>query len=307
MKSILPLLAALFLSGCASVSQVVSTPCGLGPSTELPIRVVGRKMVVPLTVGDRTAAFILDTGAEQTSVTPKTATRLELLRVSGPPARTMGVGGTATTKYAMLQSAHVGKLAIEPQEILVIDGVDEIDGLLGLDVLSQFDLDIDLPKRRVTLYKGGVCKGQLPPMDGEITQINAVRPIIDTRARGDNFKPFLMIPVALDGATTFAMLDTGWEGTAVTVAFAEKAGVTREMLAPNREVKVKGVNGTQQTVLHRFDELAIGRELFENPMIQVVDGKLPVSFFLGDDYFARHRVWFNFAADRIFVVKAANP
>jgi hypothetical protein len=177
--------------------------------------------------------------------------------------------------------------------------------LLGLDVLSQYDLDVDLPKKTVTLYEGGVCKGRLPPLQGEIIQINAVRPIVDTRARGDNFKPFMMIPIALDGATTFALLDTGAAGTMITAAFAEKAGVTHEMLANDKSIKVTGVNGSQPAFLHRFEELAIGRELFENPMIQVVDGKLPVSFILGDDYFARHRVWFNFAADRIFVVKSA--
>ena len=36
------------------------------------------------------------------------------------------------------------------------------DGLLGVDILARYELDLDLPHGKATLYRGRTCAGMLP-------------------------------------------------------------------------------------------------------------------------------------------------
>jgi hypothetical protein len=98
------------------------------------------------------------------------------------------------------------------------------------------------------------------------------------------------------------MLDTGaLGGTVVSQRFADKIGVSAEQLAEDRSVGTRGLGPHTQLMLHQFNELNIGGEVFKHPRLLVssdTGSRFPLV--LGADYFSKHRVWMNFAADRVF-------
>jgi hypothetical protein len=58
-------------------------------------------------------------------------------------------------------ATRVGRVRVAPIEIAnALSG--PLDGVLGAETLSSFDIDLDLPGRRVTLYQGQSCAAAAP-------------------------------------------------------------------------------------------------------------------------------------------------
>ena len=109
--------------------------------------------------------------------------------------RSLALGGVALVRRTLNHdtSLTVGVLPRTRVGNLVIDGV------LGRDFLSLFDLDLDVPGRRLTLYQVRDCAGRFLPWQGEYAAVPVTLP--DENA--------LVVPVTLDATPLRAMLDTG--------------------------------------------------------------------------------------------------
>jgi hypothetical protein len=71
----------------------------------------------------------------------------------------------------------------------------KLDAVLGVDTLSSFDIDIDLPSHRLALYQKQTCAGAAPAWTGPYATILARR-----SSPGDH----LCVPVQLDGHSVAA-------------------------------------------------------------------------------------------------------
>jgi hypothetical protein len=70
----------------------------------------------------------------------------------------------------------------------------KLDGVLGVDTLSSFDIDIDLPSHRLALYQKQTCAGAAPAWTGPYAKILA------RQSPGDH----LCVPAQLDGHSVAA-------------------------------------------------------------------------------------------------------
>ena len=108
---------------------------------------------VPVVVNGRPLRFIFDTGATISAVTPATAQVLELV-----PNGTTLVNGTIDAQLATLQSLSVGSIRHDHVRVAIVAlpeerRIDEhFDGVLGLDILGQHDVAIDIPRHRFVFY-----------------------------------------------------------------------------------------------------------------------------------------------------------
>ncbi|PZS16984.1 MAG: hypothetical protein DLM54_10500 [Acidimicrobiales bacterium] len=120
-----------------------STP----PSQQVPVKVLriqGQVLVgVPATIAGHRYAFIVDTGAGRTDVTPSTAKELNLPVVQRG-LRLAGVTCSTKTNAVALGDWHVGPVSL-PNEDAVVgtvfnsgNGDQGLGGLIGGDVLSSF-------------------------------------------------------------------------------------------------------------------------------------------------------------------------
>ena len=123
----------------------------------LPLTQSGRGTVfVPVVANGHPLRFVLDTGATITAVTPATA---ELLGLHGEG--NLLVNGTIPAQLTRIAALSVGTFQHANLRAAIVDlpeerRIDEhFDGVLGLDVLTQYDVAVDIPRKRLVFYAAG--------------------------------------------------------------------------------------------------------------------------------------------------------
>jgi hypothetical protein len=300
MKLLGVLLALLCLSGSALAT------CQLNKRTTVPLTVAGGTIVVPLDVNGTNAAFILDTGAQRSVVTEAAVARLGLARDPWVGTTMSGIGGIERRANADTKSLSLGGIALARHTLnhdtsLTVGILPRssssgplIDGLLGRDYLSLFDLDLDMTGRRLTLYQPADCSGRFLPWGGDYT---AVPVDIPTESA-------LMLPVVLDGVTLRALLDTGASSSLVAAPGMFRLGLRPAALATDPLEEVSGL-GTHPVAMHRhrFGTLRFGGQTMREPMIWVAPIRLsPIAdMLLGADWLAGREVWISYATRQVFI------
>lgn len=286
--------AGALLAGCAQGDLLPET-CKDGARAVLPVTMVGRAPMADVVVNDRAARFLLDTGAERSVVASGLVTILGLEPMAGPPALATAIGGIVQRRQAVIGALRLGDFTLRDFPILTGDA-NGFDGILGLDILSHYDVEVNLPAARVVLHAHGVCPGQRPGMAGPVQEMPARR-----MGGGGRAGNYLVVGVRLDDVETVGFFDTGaMAGSLVSSEIAARAGVGAAALAADRVQKVGGFGTTTALPVHRFRALVVGGEAFLQPSLLVGGFARAAPVVLGADYFQHHVVWFNFVGDRVF-------
>ena len=107
----------------------------------------GDLMTVQATLNERTAAIlVVDTGASYTTISQATAKQLDIDLENNPPVISIHTAnGIIQAPLASVHSIEIGGLELKDLTVAVHDVFPDpgIAGLLGLNFLSQFRLDID--------------------------------------------------------------------------------------------------------------------------------------------------------------------
>jgi predicted aspartyl protease len=114
----------------------------------------GQRILVDVRLNGRTSArLLLDTGADRTLINPQ-ALSAAGVRMNRAVAKgeMRGVTGTDEVHYFILDSLDIGSVRVDRIMVAAYEiGSREADGLLGRDVLEQFNLSIDSARGVVTL------------------------------------------------------------------------------------------------------------------------------------------------------------
>lgn len=117
--------------------------------TSVPIRIVGNRPVIELRVngGDQPLRFVLDTGSGISVVSEKTARRLKISPVTkGGFAKGIGGDGRFEIVYGFLREVEIGQVDIRNVPVYIRkfhNDTDDIDGYIGLSLISKFLTTID--------------------------------------------------------------------------------------------------------------------------------------------------------------------
>jgi len=301
----LTFLLVLGLAACASADPKLSD-CALIKLAEAPIEVRGTLQFVPARIAGQPVTLMVDTGAERTVLTEAAATRLGLKRDPRHVTQTYGIGGPSSSMDAALPDGltlggtrfPLDRVAVGHFAIDHVPGAPP-DGLLGADLLLAFDMDLNLPAGRMTLWRARRCGPARPPWSVPAVEIDGIG------SRRDR----LLLPIVLDGAAGQAVLDTGAQSTTVSLGFARSAGVTDIMLATDPTAIAHGAAPNSVPVhVHHFAELRVGPAVIHDPVLPVV----PVDASFGDalvggDFLLGRRVWLAFATHQMFVTPLGPP
>ncbi|MDQ2763456.1 MAG: retroviral-like aspartic protease family protein, partial [Pseudomonadota bacterium] len=157
-KIAIRLLAGLLIASSAHAG------CHVDSKATIPLDVTGGAIILPLQINEIIALFILDTGAQRSVVTENAVRRLGLARDQWIGTTMQGIGGIGSRPNADPRSLELGGVALVRRTLnhdnsLTVGVLPRtrignlvIDGALGRDFLSLFDLDLDVPGRRLTLY-----------------------------------------------------------------------------------------------------------------------------------------------------------
>lgn len=286
----------MLLAGCEAAPKF---NCNLTLVAQVPLQVQDHLLVVPTGIDGKWAHLVVDSGAERTTISAAALSRLRLRHDSRYVNHATGIGGATTTTDVsidrlVLGGVHfpVNRIAVGTFTLQTQRGLNA-DGLLGADILLAFDLDIDVPDGRLTLYRSRMCPDTRPPWTEPAIEIAGVR------ARKDR----LLIPIELDHVLGMAILDTGAQGNVVGVAMARRMGLDEEVLAKDQPVRQHGVGPTETiSHMHQFRLLRIGPVMELSPRIAVLQSDFGVGdALIGEEFLQGRRVWLSFRNRQIFV------
>ncbi len=276
--------------------------CLMHRAAVLPITLWQDKIYVPVSVNGTAEQFFIDTGASTTTIAQAIAGTLDIPRDFSRTQDTFGVGGKESHLYIGEVSAlSLGGLDLVNQDFPVAafrermaDGTTPAGGLIGADILSRFDLDIDIPNRRLVLWRVTGCTEVHPDWDGA-----AAVPMQMTPSH------HVTIPVRIDGVPLDLLLDTGASNLLLSTRAAARAGASPDQLEEGRQIEGTGVNDRAfHAFLHIFQRLEVGPEVFGDVRAVVVgDGRYVT---IGDGLFGiaflkRGRVWISYSTGTLYL------
>ncbi len=267
----------------------------------VPLRDDGGFLSIPASSRGRPIRLMLDTGSDAGLITPQAAQALGLARDPGLRIRLQGTGGGGgSTGVARLPELAIGDLALGDVAMPVgaLPGAPRLDppvaGFLGGDVLSRFDLDLDVPAATLSLYRIELPSlACAPPPAWPQPFATVALAALGVR---------LWLPAMLDGRPIRALFDTGARSHLLSRASALRLGVTPEALAADPGGITTGVDLREQPYhWHRFASLRIGGETTRVPVLTVAPLSEPFDMLLGTDWLAGREVWVSYATRHIFL------
>ncbi|QIG80592.1 aspartyl protease family protein [Stakelama tenebrarum] len=233
-------------------------------SIMIPIGIIGRRVVLPLTIGDsETCLFLLDTGATVNLIDHDLAQELRLPVHTGGVMR--GIGGrTVNTVYRAPEVVLGG--AVRQRNLLFVDiGEDlslgeDMRGAMSAGLLTTFDSDLDFVDREIRVYpRGRSDRSGFTRLSGEIEHAD--------RSGGSQY---MYIDAWLGQARMRFLLDTGAPRALMLFAHAVgRSGLWNDDI-PWTPQQMHGLGGEAdlgRTVRAPFLEMDGIR--FDSPLVQL--------------------------------------
>ena len=308
---------ALWLAGCDG-----GTCRAPVEDSEVPLLRVGAHEIAPVLLNDAPAGLVLDTGAFGTSVTPQAVRDLKL-ETHTLPVETTGVGGGGFNQATEIDHLKLGGAEISGAAALVVPlsrkGLDQFPayGLLGEDLLTNWDVDLDATHDRLTLYEPQQCGSPSPPWTGVASSIDIPKILTGPATQSADIVKGLqtsaglqsahngeiLFPVSLDGRTMTALLDTG---ASFSMVRQSASGLDDLALGSDPVGHATGINLLRvDTRRHAFKNLRIGETDYGPLVIDIEKYDLPgADILLGQDFLRRHRVYVAFHAGKLLIAKS---
>jgi hypothetical protein len=291
-------LALLALAVSAASGTAVAASCPGPQSAELRLRVLRNMPLVEVAIDGKPARLLLDTGSEDTVLTPGAAARLGLVGHYEYPRGITVLGGAIGSGVALTRHFAAGPLNVPDFRVMVgnvvppdLEGI-QPDGLLGADFLGQFAVDLAVPDARVWLYRPD-CLADQP----------AWRPPYATIVANRSLHDHLFFQVELDGKPLYAFLDSGAERSVVDRTWMVKRGVVPTPLAGRPAATLRGASAAEvAATVGRFRRLDVGGSTIIDPVLNVAPLDLnDADLILGEDFIATRRIWLSYAPPQIFM------
>ena len=291
--SLLALLSAI--TGCAQTSG-----CDLVKVAQVPLLPKGRLFAVPTTINGHTLDMVLDTGAAKSMLVDASVRRFGIRKDGGTYTVLVGLHGGSPRADANIDSISLGGTPLSLDRMSVNSfNASGIDGVLGLDVLRKFDLDIDAPQRSLALYRIRRCDAaDLPWSEAAVS-------IAGTSSMGS----WMEMPIDIDGVRGRAVIDTGASYTMIMPRMMRRLGLTEQQLANDRTLTQHVIAGEDSTArFHHFGTIRLGPILAHNVSILVLAKDPPAlgggrrfsDAVIGQDVLRNRRIWFSFSTGRLY-------
>lgn len=300
---LVPLVATA--TGAAAECRVLS-------KTPLTVTLSGNRPLVDGAINGKPVRALLDTGAELSLIWRSEAQRLGLKLGKIFGARVQGVGGMSALGFAKVETLTIGEMTGRNFTLAVAgEGEMPFAFVLGQDFLSKFDIEFDLAKKLVTLFRTEGCEGMaLAYWSKEWQQADLRRPYTTE----GNMKAHIRLPVEVNGIELTAMLDSGAPFSTLTLPAARKVGITPDSADTIRLGKTGGVGPDKIDVWGAtFTSFRIGDETIYNAKIRMADlyaGTVAPrrnEMILGSDFLQAHRVMLANSQRRLYFTYNGGP
>ncbi len=202
----------------------------------------GSLYTLPVTLNGKTYPFLLDTGASTTILSAATSQQLRL-RSEPISADFMGyfvVGNQPTgqrTRIFTLPAVQIGGATVSQLKTMSTSTLPyNAAGILGLDVLSRFDVTLNPETRKLTLSRPAAPRSDSIPLKGQFGVMTTGSVLINGKG------PFRFL------------VDTGAGRTTLSTALAQRVGLS---VYDAGNIRVMGLGGLERVKLTRLKTLQI--------------------------------------------------
>ena len=298
-------LCALIVAGLAGApAQAADAACQYSEIATLPLGLLERSAapVVQGSINDKPVQMLLDTGAQHTYLI-----KAEMDRQGLPMARQKrqiaGVGGSASMFLVRLRDRAVGPAHVSNANFSVVDALEKASygALVGADFLSQADMEVSLADKQAKFFHAEGCKDKgLAYWDS-----NALDIPMESMSLQDQRQ---MFEVLINGQKVRAIIDTGAGLSVLSLAAAERAGVTPQSAGVGPAGIMSGIGSDKVPAYNApFDRFSIGGETIKNPHIRIADWHQTQWFarngpemLLGRDFLKTHHVLLAMSQSRLY-------
>jgi hypothetical protein len=207
---------------------------------------IGRVVVPVMVNGQGPFRFVVDTGANHSTITPRLAHELGLKPAAEASIILDGITGTAQVSFVTIDRLQAGDLTMGSTDLPVVWApvMAGADGILGAAGLTEKSLLIDFQRNRVAISRG---------VDSAVrTNSNS------TRIHGLRSVPGLItLATRVGGVPVLAVIDTGAERTLGNLAL-------RDALRARR---LHGVMAQMTSVYGATKEVEVGEILVAPPIV----------------------------------------
>jgi tetratricopeptide (TPR) repeat protein/predicted aspartyl protease len=302
-------LALAMLASAALCGQARAAGCTLAKVAELPVTMAGLRPLIHTEINGADAMFILDSGAFFSTLTPSSAVKYGLRVGPAPTWLTVwGVGGKAKVSLATAKDFTFGDELHHNVEFLVDErgfGEDEA-GLLGQNVLINDDVEYDLAKGVIRLFRPTGCNGAV------LAYWAGSQPysVINIEPTGDT-APHANAMATLNGASIKVDFDTGSPVSILSIAAAGRAGVKPSspgVVSAGYSSGV-GLGSYLQTSIAPFSSFKLGGEEIRNIKLRFGELRMggDADMLIGADFFLSHHVYVSNNQHKIFFTYNGGP
>jgi predicted aspartyl protease len=262
---------------------------------------MGQIFLVPVSVAGHDLQMMLDTGDTATMLTDTAVQKWHIPQSGRTVSIGIGISGGSLRSNADVTSLTIGGITIPVDHLSVNSWNGNLDGILGLDILGKYDLDIDGPNRTLGLYHANCLAG--PPW--------ASATLVAGTSKTRRFQmQWLQMPIEIDGVTSMAVIDTGASFTTIRAPMMRELGLTEQALADDRAVTAHVIAGADAKLyLHKFHTIRLGPVTAHDVGILVNPSDPPVlsggyrmpDNLVGQDLLRNHRLWFSFSTGRLYL------
>ena len=230
---VLILLAMLF-------APAARAGCVLGKVATLDVELVGSQLRVPALVNGHDVLFVVDTGAE-TLLFPDRAKAFGV-SVGGMIGEMYSAAGRETmVQQATIETFQLGKWSGHNVSLPAVGvgngfGDERVIGLLGEDILSHFDVEIDIPNHLFALYEPKECG------DANLAYWTDSYNVADF-VRYNAQYPSVIVNGRVGDSPVLVELDTGAYRTVLSLEVARALGVGPGSPGVETLGSARGING----------------------------------------------------------------
>jgi predicted aspartyl protease len=299
---------ALMAAPAAHAQTRVDWPadCQLARVAELPMTLNAGHVVIPASANGKDLTMGIDTGGYGSSLTDAGAARLGL---TGSEVARFGavVHGTGKLQISAgsvrLDKLRIGNLELDRVSLPEFMAFPGADGLIGPDILSKYDVELDFGGKIFRLFKTHPCA------DHAVTWTNSYAVLPFTFTQNGHVR----VRVTLDGQDAGAILDTG---APISVLSTQDASSMFRLNGNSAGVEVVNpVSGPAwgnpvKAYATTFKTLAIGGVTIPGPRMELIEGHnfLGHDFarlVLGNDVLSRFHLYIAYRQQKLYLTDAA--
>lgn len=295
--------AGLGLVALAAAAAAPTTwaACSVGKLAEFSVTMEGRRPTAAVQVNGRAVNLVVDNGhrlswldaarAGQLDITPHIVRHWEMKSAGQDNRLEVASAGLTLGDRTM------------PDVTFVVGPLSRTEGLIGRNVLNLSDVEYDLAKGAVRLFKTTGCE----KTDMAYWAHDADVFTVETRFMAAPLHPEIF-EAEINGRPVRVMLDSGRPVSSLSFAAAEHLGLRRDAQgAEESPITIHTRLKTERAWITPIDSFKIGKEEIKSTRLLVGPSAKDIDLLLGADFFLSHRIFVAHEQNRLYLTYTGGP